>query len=87
MSLAFAIAIYFVVWWIVLFAVLPFGVRTQEEAGDVVAGTPPSAPAKFSLLRVVVINTIVAFVVFAFIWAAIEFDLFDVAKLANQPLD
>ena len=23
----------------------------------------------------------------AFIWAAIEFDLFDVAKLANQPLD
>ena len=87
MSLVFAIAIYFVVWWIVLFAVLPFGVRTQEEAGDVVAGTPPSAPAKFSLLRVVVINTIVAFVVFAFIWAVIEYDLFDVAKLANQPLD
>jgi predicted secreted protein len=87
MSLVFAIAIYFVVWWIVLFAVLPFGVRTQEEAGDVVAGTPPSAPAKFSLLRVVVINTIVAFIVFALIWAIIEFDLFDVAKLANQPLD
>jgi predicted secreted protein len=87
MSLVFAIAIYFVVWWIVLFAVLPFGVRTQAEAGDVVAGTPPSAPAKFSLLRVVIINTIVAFIVFAFIWAAIEFDFFDVAKLANQPLD
>jgi predicted secreted protein len=87
MSLVFAIAIYFVVWWIVLFAVLPFGVRTQEEAGDVVAGTPPSAPAKFSLLRVVIINTIVAFIVFLFIWAVIEFDLFGVAKLANQPLD
>ena len=87
MSLVFAIAIYFVVWWIVLFAVLPFGVRTQEEAGYVVAGTPPSAPAKFSLLRVVIINTIVAFIVFLFIWAVIEFDLFDVAKLANQPLD
>ena len=87
MSLVFAIAISFVVWWIVLFAVLPFGVRTQEEAGDVVAGTPPSAPAKFSLLRVVIINTIVAFIVFLFIWAVIEFDLFDVAKLANQPLD
>ena len=87
MSLVFAIAIYFVVWWIVLFAVLPFGVRTQEEAGDVVAGTPPSAPAKLSLLRVVIINPIVAFIVFLFIWAVIEFDLFDVAKLANQPLD
>lgn len=87
MSLIFAIAIYFVVWWISLFVVLPFGVRTQEEAGDVVAGTPKSAPARFSLLRVALINTVVAFVIFLFIWAAIEFDFFDVAKLANQPLE
>ena len=35
MSLASTIAIFFVVWWIVLFAVLPFGMRTQEEEGDV----------------------------------------------------
>jgi predicted secreted protein len=87
MSLVFALAIYFVVWWISLFAVLPFGVRTQAEAGDVVAGTPGSAPAKFSLRRVVLINTVVAFFIFAFIWAAIEFDFFDIAKLANQPIE
>jgi predicted secreted protein len=87
MSLIFAIAIYFVVWWIVLFAVLPFGVRTQDEAGDVVRGTPRSAPAKFSLRRLIVINTLVACVVFAFIWFAIEYDIFDVGKLANQPIE
>jgi predicted secreted protein len=87
MSWVFAFAIYFVVWWISLFAVLPFGVRTQEEAGDVVEGTPKSAPAKFALGRVALINTVVAFVIFAFIWASIEYDFFDVAKLANQPLD
>jgi predicted secreted protein len=87
MSWVFGIAIYFVVWWIILFAVLPFGVRTQGESGDVVAGTPPSAPAKFSFLRVAVINTLVAFIVFAIIWAIIEYDPFDIAKLANQPLD
>ena len=33
MTLAFALAIYFVIWWIVLFAMLPIGVRTSEEAG------------------------------------------------------
>jgi predicted secreted protein len=33
MSIPFAIALYFVIWWTVLFAVLPFGVRTQDEAG------------------------------------------------------
>lgn len=68
MSLTLSIATYFVVWWITLFAVLPFGVRTQEDAGDVVPGTPASAPAGFRLARVAAINTIVATIVFAVIW-------------------
>lgn len=49
MSLTSAIAIYFVLWWIVLFAVLPWGVRTQEEAGDVAPGTESSAPTRTNL--------------------------------------
>ena len=39
-----AVAIYFTTWWIVLFAVLPFGVRSQGEAHEVVPGTDPGAP-------------------------------------------
>ena len=39
-----AVAIYFTTWWIVLFAVLPFGVRSQHEARDVVPGSDPGAP-------------------------------------------
>lgn len=65
MNFGSAFAIYFVVWWVTLFAVLPFGVRTQEEAGEVVPGAPASAPAKFDLMRIVVRNTIVASIVFA----------------------
>lgn len=53
-----ALAIYFVAWWIVLFVVLPFGVRSQQEAGEVVPGTDPGAPAAPRILRVVVWNTI-----------------------------
>ena len=45
MSLTTAIAIYFIIWWVVLFAVLPFGVRSQEESGEVAPGTDPGAPA------------------------------------------
>ena len=33
MAIATAIAIYFLIWWIVLFAVLPWGVRAQGEDG------------------------------------------------------
>ncbi|KUO54376.1 MAG: hypothetical protein APF80_01035 [Alphaproteobacteria bacterium BRH_c36] len=71
MSLTFAIAIYFIVWWMTLFAVLPFNVRTQDEDGHVVPGTPESAPAKPRLLRIVLVNTVVASLVFAFVWSVI----------------
>ena len=62
------IAIFFVVWWIVLFAVLPFGMRTQEEEGEVVLGTSPSAPANPHLVRTAIITTIVAAIVTFLIW-------------------
>ena len=37
-------AIYFVLWWVVLFVTLPFGVRSQHEDGEGIPGTDPSAP-------------------------------------------
>ena len=36
-----ALAIYFVIWWIVLFAVLPWGVHSQHESGEMTPGTDP----------------------------------------------
>lgn len=75
MDIAIAIGIYIFIWWIVLFAVLPFGVRTQHEEGSVVPGTPESAPAKTRMLRVFLINTVVATVVFAIVYAIIEYRL------------
>ena len=44
MSISGAIAVYFVCWWIVLFAILPFGVKSQSETGDTTPGTDPGAP-------------------------------------------
>ncbi|MEQ1711248.1 MAG: DUF1467 family protein [Hyphomicrobium sp.] len=73
MSVSLGIALYFIIWWMVLFAVLPFGLRTQGEAGEVVPGTPDSAPARVRMLRVFLINSLVAAVVFAIVWAAITF--------------
>ncbi len=84
MSIVFLIAVYFIVWWVVLFAVLPFGVHTQAEAGEVVPGTPESAPANFRLARVLIITTIVAAVVFAGLWAAVEWRLIDLKGMVQQ---
>ena len=68
MNVVGGLALYFVIWWITLFAVLPFGIRSQEEAGDVVAGTEPGAPVLPGLLKKAVITSLIAAVIFAGVW-------------------
>lgn len=58
MSWTTALAIYFVAWWIVLFLVLPFGVRSQHEDGTVSPGTDPGAPVMPLLVKKLIWNTI-----------------------------
>ena len=57
MPIGTSIAIYFIIWWLVLFAVLPFGVRSQQEAGSVAPGTEPGAPARPLLWRKLLATT------------------------------
>jgi predicted secreted protein len=64
------VAIYFVVWWTVLFAVLPWGMRSQEEDGEVTPGTEASAPTHPRLLRKALWTTIVSAIVVGVVWLA-----------------
>ena len=59
-----AIAIYFIIWWLSLFVVLPFGVRSQHETGVVTDGSDPGAPAVPLIARKLLITTVVAAVFF-----------------------
>jgi predicted secreted protein len=71
-TLAFAIAIYVVIWWTVLFAMLPIGVRTSEEAGEKASpGTVESAPHLPNLLPKMVATTVVSSIVFAVLYVII----------------
>ena len=54
------LALYFIIWWTLLFAVLPFGVQSQQEAREIVPGSEPGAPARPRLLLKVLVNTVVA---------------------------
>jgi len=62
-------AIYFVVWWTVLFVVLPIRVKTQGEAADVVPGTTESAPENPALLLKAGWTTVISVVVCLGLWA------------------
>jgi predicted secreted protein len=63
MSITTAIAIYFLIWWVVLFAVLPWGVRPQGAEGA--PGTDPGAPLVPRLGAKLLWTTAVATLVFA----------------------
>ena len=62
------LAIYFVLWWIVLFMALPFGVRNRAEAGhagDEIDGTDPGAPVAALMARKALWTTLISAVIFA----------------------
>ena len=62
MAVTTAIAIYFLIWWVVLFAVLPWGVRAQGEEGT--PGTDPGAPLVPHLRAKLIWTTAIASLVF-----------------------
>lgn len=65
MQLISIAAVYMLFWVLCLFLVLPFGVRTEEEAGgQAERGHAESAPQSFSLGRAALRATILAAVLF-----------------------
>ena len=64
MSILTAIAIYFIVWWVSLFAVLPWGIKSQHEAGEVSDGTEPAAPICPMIFQKLIYTTITATIIF-----------------------
>lgn len=74
MSFESGLAIYFIVWWVCLFAVLPFGVRNAHEAGQAVEeGNEHGAPVNPMLMKKVMGTTIVATLVFVLIWGQLTY--------------
>ena len=70
MSIPTAAAVFFLIWWVTLFAVLPWGVRSQQEVGEVIPGTDPGAPLVPRLGRKLVWTTLITCAVFGVFYVA-----------------
>jgi predicted secreted protein len=66
------IVVYVIVWWMVLFAVLPWGNRPPEAPEP---GHATSAPEKPRLLLKFGVTTLIATVIFLGVWWLMESDL------------
>ncbi|SLN53721.1 DUF1467 family protein [Oceanibacterium hippocampi] len=80
MSLVGGIVVFIVVWWLVLFCVLPIGIVSQDEGkADFAPGTDPGAPLRPRMVSKALVTTAIAIVITAGIWAYMRYDPFDIA--------
>ena len=82
-TISTSFAIYFVLWWIVLFLTLPFGVRSQHEDGGVSPGTDPGAPIASKMGRKMLWTTLLSAVIYAAGLAAYRAGLFSIDRLSE----
>ena len=76
MTVFTGIAIYFTIWWTVLFSVLPIGVTSHAEAGiDKGDGGDPGAPVDPKLKKKFVTTTIVSTVLWVILFLVLHFKL------------
>jgi predicted secreted protein len=82
-SISTAFAIYFVLWWIVLFVTLPFGVRSQHEDGESVPGTDPGAPIASHMGRKLIWTTAISAIIFASAMLAFNAGYLNIERLSK----
>ena len=86
MGLTTSLAIYFIIWWLVLFTVLPWGARSHHEAeAELEPGSAPSAPLKPRIALKFAITTGIATVVFAIVYVIMTYKLVTLDSIPFLP--
>ena len=80
MSWATGVMVYIVLWWMVLFAVLPLGVRRVQNPGK---GEERGAPERPDLLRKAIITSIVAAVLWILFYVLHQADIFSFRRMVE----
>ena len=78
MNIVSAFVVFVVIWWLVLFMVLPFGIRRVETPEE---GHDHGAPVQPMLWRKAAATTAISVVLFAAVYAIIEFELISLQSL------
>jgi predicted secreted protein len=75
------VVVFMIIWWTVIFAVLPWGNARAEQPG---AGHEPGAPANPRIVRKLVITTGISIVLWVIAMAVIQSDLLSIRDWARD---
>lgn len=71
MSIFTGVVLYLLVWWVVIFCVLPFDIQSITDAKE--TGNMPGAPQRHGMKKKLLLTTIIATVVWAAIYLIIRY--------------
>ena len=80
MDIVSGVVVYVMLWWWVLFMVLPFGAKAPEQVEE---GHATSAPAKPRMMLKLIITTALSAILFIFVYLIIASDIFSFRDLAG----
>ena len=81
MTLFSAVVVYIMVFWTVLFTVLPWGNRAHDEHGQGHAGSAPRNPR---IARKFLITALISTIIWAVICLLIHYNVFDLYEMGRE---
>lgn len=72
-----ALVVFLIIWWTVLFTVLPRNIRGQAEEGEITEGTEPGAPINPDIKAKFILTTKIAVVLWVIVCGIIISGIFD----------
>ena len=81
MGLTGSIIVYVLIWWVIFFSVLPFGVQSNKEVfKEKIEGIDPGAPKNPKIAKKFLITTIITSIIFLVIYYLVEIDLLNLRE-------
>jgi predicted secreted protein len=79
-------AVFFIIWWLVLFTVLPWGMRSaHEEGAEVEKGHDRAAPVRVNMKQKFLVTTLVTMVVYGFYYWLVNYSGFSIDDIPFLP--
>ena len=79
MTITAAVVLFAVIWFMVLFICLPINLKTQGESGNIIPGTPASAPEDGALKNKMKLVTLISLIAWIIIFTIIISGIFQIS--------
>ena len=83
MSLTGSFVVFVILWWLILFMILPRDINSQKDKDFVVLGTDPGAPSNPNIVKKLIITTTITSILFAIIYFLNYFDILNIRRILS----